>query len=80
LCEKDKKVPVVAIKKLYEAKPGYKRLWITRGRKHFDSYVSQPELYFYKVNKFVTKFLHDKLGQTRPEKISDDRVFMRRAE
>jgi len=54
-CENDKKVPISAVESLYENKPGFKRLWITQGKRHFGSYSDNPEMYWYKVNKFLAK-------------------------
>ena len=73
-CENDKKVPIHAVEQMYKNKPGFKRLWITQGKWHFGSYHNNPELYWYKVNKFLTK-LHQKDIVTREqEKVCDHRT------
>ncbi len=54
-CKGDEKVPVSAVRAIYDALKGYKRLWITNGRAHFDSYFYNPEKYIYKVRRFIQK-------------------------
>ena len=73
-CESDSKIPVSAIEEMYKNKPGFKRLWITPGKWHFGSYQNDPELYWYKINKFLTK-LHERDITTRvQEKVCDERT------
>ncbi len=73
-CQNDKKVPVSAVQSLYDNKPGFKRLWITQGKGHFGSYHHYPEMYWYKVNKFLQK-LREQGTQGRVEqRICDDRI------
>jgi len=73
-CENDKKVPIKAVERLYENKPGYKRLWITQGKGHFGSYSFDPDRYWYKINKFLIKFLSPD-GQDRvQERVCDERT------
>lgn len=38
-CKNDKKVPVAAVKNVFNSTTGYKKLWITNGRYHFDSFL-----------------------------------------
>ncbi len=73
-CENDKKVPIHAVEKLYENKPGFKRLWITKGKWHFGSYHNHPELYWYKVNKFLTKLHLRELHERDQGKVCDQRT------
>lgn len=73
-CENDKKVPIHAIETLYNNKPGFKRLWITQGKHHFGSYVNYPELYWYKVNKFLTKLHQQDIAHRRQERVCDQRT------
>ncbi|KKR96685.1 MAG: hypothetical protein UU47_C0010G0012 [candidate division TM6 bacterium GW2011_GWE2_41_16] len=52
----DEKVPVEVVKSLYEAAGSLnKRLWITGGRKHFDSLFFAPEAYAYYVHRFIER-------------------------
>jgi fermentation-respiration switch protein FrsA (DUF1100 family) len=72
ICRNDEKVPVSAVKELYDAAKGYKRLWITNGRIHFDSYFNNPEKYIYKVRRFIQKVI-DGTYKYRPQShISED--------
>lgn len=73
-CENDKKVPIHAIERLYENKPGFKRLWITQGKQHFGSYIYNPELYAYKVMKFLTKLQTQDINNRVQERILDQRT------
>jgi len=72
-CVKDNKVPVDSVKRLYMAVDApFKRLWITQGIKHCSAYLTNPELYWYKMNKFVKKVLDKEMKNK--EKIIDERV------
>jgi pimeloyl-ACP methyl ester carboxylesterase len=63
LCKNDEKVSVDAIKSLYQSTASvYKQLWITNGRRHFDSYFYNPEQYTDRVRQFVLNHLK---GTTR---------------
>jgi pimeloyl-ACP methyl ester carboxylesterase len=73
-CENDKKVPIYAVEQLYKNKPGFKRLWITQGKWHFGSYLNNPELYWYKVNKFLTKLHQQDITDREQEKVCDQRT------
>lgn len=73
-CENDTKVPIHAVERLYNNKPGFKRLWITQGKSHFGSYQYNPELYWYKVNKFLTKLHLQDITTRQQEKICDQRT------
>jgi uncharacterized protein len=68
-CINDEKVPVEAVKKIYENKNGYKRLWITDGRRHFDSFFDDPEGYAFRVNKFIDNVVSRGLGKKVQAKI-----------
>ncbi len=59
-CKKDAKAPPAAVRRLYDATNGFKRLWITNGRHHFDSFFCEPDVYRYRINKFIEKFLDKK--------------------
>jgi len=72
-CENDKKVPIKAVEKLYKNKPGYKRLWITQGKRHFGSYEFDPDKYWYKVNKFLVKALSPDLENRLQARVCDER-------
>lgn len=76
-CDNDKRVPLDAIMKVYNNKKhGFKRLWLTAGRWHFDSFDFQATQYWYRVHKFVTMFLQKTLSKVEQAKIIDDRLVI----
>jgi pimeloyl-ACP methyl ester carboxylesterase len=61
-CKNDQKVSVEQVKRVYEGVAGYKRLWITNGRRHYDSFFYNPEKYTEQVREFynqVIKMIYD---------------------
>lgn len=52
-CRRDEKAPISAVRKVYDAAAGYKNLWVTEGRTHFDSFFFNPEKYIYIVRHFI---------------------------
>lgn len=74
-CVKDNKVPVDAVLRLYNAVDSqFKRMWITHGIKHCSAYLTNPEIYWYKVNKFIKKVLENNMKVK--EKIVDERLLV----
>lgn len=73
-CDHDKKVPTSAVKAVYDNKPGFKELWITFGKGHFGSYNNDPEMYWYRVNKFLNRIAAGIITERQQEKIYDQRV------
>lgn len=71
-CKNDDKAPVEAVRAIYDNKPGFKRLWLTDGRTHFDSFFYNPEKYHHKVREFVKNFLDDQLKNKPLSKIVED--------
>ena len=71
-CAHDDKAPPHAVKKVYDAARGFKRLWITNGRRHFDSFFYNPEKYAYKVHQWIEKFLNGDFKNKVQEKIVQD--------
>ena len=71
-CRNDDKIPLKAVKKVYKGAQGFKRLWITNGRRHFDSFFYNPEAYVYKINKFITSILSETFKKKLPAKIKED--------
>jgi len=70
-CKNDEKVPVDSVVAVYSGAKGYKRMWITNGRRHFDSFFYNPEKYVYRVNDFIEQFMAGKLKDVS-EKIFQD--------
>jgi esterase/lipase len=75
-CRNDEKVCVDAAWALFNNAQGYKRLWITNGRRHFDSVFYNPEKYVYKVNDFIKSVLNESLYKKNKAKIYSDEVIM----
>jgi len=72
-CKNDKKIPIESIKRIYaNAASGYKKLWISNGRQHYDSYFYNPELYARRVGKFARRLCTGKLKGVKKEKITID--------
>jgi pimeloyl-ACP methyl ester carboxylesterase len=71
-CKNDEKVSVNAVNSIYLGAKGYKRLWITNGRRHFDSFFYNPEKYVYKVNKFINQVLEGSVYQRTLAKVVAD--------
>ncbi len=75
-CRNDEKVSVTAARALFKNAQGYKRLWITNGRRHFDSVFYNPEKYIYKVNSFIKSILNETLYDKVQAKVYSDEVIM----
>lgn len=73
-CLHDEKVSVKAAESLYSNAAGFKRLWITNGRRHYDSVFFNPEKYIYKVNKFLDSILTGIYKQKNDAKIYRDKI------
>ncbi len=73
-CKNDKKVSTDAIKTVFNGAAGYKKLWLTPGRWHFDSYFYNPEGYTERVRDFIKNALADNLPQHEDKKIVEDEV------
>lgn len=56
-CKNDDRVPIIAVKSMYEGACGYKKLWLTEGRGHFDSFFYSPERYSQQVKDFLGQAL-----------------------
>ena len=73
LCKHDEKVSVEAIKSLYQSTTSsYKQLWITNGRRHFDSFFYNPEQYTDRIRQFVLNHLNEKTKKTVKNEIIQD--------
>lgn len=72
-CANDDKISLEASTALFNGATGFKRLWITNGRRHFDSFFYNPEKYWYKISRFIEKFLHGSLNQKEGARISKDK-------
>jgi len=72
-CKNDEKIPVDSVKKIYNnAASKYKKLWVTNGRRHYDSFFYNPELYARRVAKFTSRLMEGRLTQAKKQKIIED--------
>ncbi|HJZ24504.1 MAG TPA: alpha/beta hydrolase [Candidatus Babeliales bacterium] len=71
-CRNDEKIPVSAALDLYHNSRGFKRLWLTNGRRHFDSYFNDPEKYAHKIRRFIDKVLSQAYRGKSQAKIIED--------
>ncbi|MFC1841917.1 alpha/beta hydrolase [Candidatus Dependentiae bacterium] len=72
-CKNDEKISIESIKTVYyNAGSKYKKLWITNGRKHFDSFFYNPEKYEERVVKFVGKVVSGAMDKKYKHKIVEE--------
>jgi len=71
-CKNDEKVPVAAVKRVYDAVAAPKQLWLTNGRGHFDSFFYNPEKYAHRVSLFIESVLHKELEDFKNPRIVED--------
>lgn len=71
-CKNDEKIPAAATKKVYEGAAGYKTMWITNGRRHYDSYFYNPEEYSDKVRTFVGNVINGTLDSALDGTVIED--------
>lgn len=71
-CKNDEKVSVAAVKAIYENVHAHKTLWLTNGRRHFDSFFYNPEQYVNRVRSFIDDVLHKKAAKDNTSLIIED--------
>lgn len=72
-CKKDKKVSIDAIKSVYNNSAAtYKKLWLTNGRWHFDSYFYNPEKYTETVRTFLDLAVQGALYTMKNQEVVED--------
>ncbi len=52
-CKNDEKISLGAVKKIFERAAGFKKMWVTNGRGHCDSFFFNPEKYKRNINNFL---------------------------
>jgi alpha-beta hydrolase superfamily lysophospholipase len=80
-CKKDELVSVDAITKMFGRMKGYKTLWLTDGRRHFDSVFYNTERYAQKIKAFLKSILAGDLNKDLDGIIiedDDDKEVIRR--
>lgn len=69
-CKNDEKISAESVKQIFTNARGYKKLWLTNGRNHFDSFMYNPETYTRRVRKFIGQVVAGKL--TGDKKVIED--------
>lgn len=72
-CKNDEKVPVEAVKKVYQGAAGPKMLWLTNGRSHYDSYFYNPERYIQQVRLFIDQVMAGQWRDPKEQRIIEDK-------
>jgi esterase/lipase len=73
-CKNDEKIGVESVKNIYNnAASGYKKLWITNGRHHFDSYFYAPERYTSEVRQFLAQVLDGTARNNEFKQVIEDK-------
>lgn len=71
-CKNDEKISVDAIKNIYAASgSSYKQLWLTNGRRHFDSYFYNPEKYIKEIRGFIETAISSSRQPTKQHVFED---------
>jgi len=72
-CKNDEKISIDGIKSVFNGAAGHKILWLTQGRRHFDSYFYNPEEYTKRIRIFLNQVLNGEFKKgPRQEIIEDD--------
>lgn len=71
-CKNDQKVTVEQVKSVYNGAAGYKRLWLTNGRRHYDSFFYNPEKYTEQVRQFYHQVMNGDIDDMVQEGIAED--------
>lgn len=72
-CKNDEKISVEAIKVIYEKSAApYKKLWLTNGRRHFDSYFYNPEKYVKEIRGFIENVVNHSLENHQFQHVVED--------
>ncbi|HEX4372958.1 MAG TPA: hypothetical protein VHZ50_06615, partial [Puia sp.] len=71
-CKKDEKVGIDQVKAIYEGAGGFKKLWLTNGRRHCDSAIYNPEIYAERVREFYNHVLDGVLRELPQNETIED--------
>lgn len=72
-CKNDERVPLESVKRIYGNYAGVKKLWVTNGRGHYDSYFYNPEMYSKRVQRFLDLVQRQEIGKRYKRKIIEDK-------
>jgi pimeloyl-ACP methyl ester carboxylesterase len=71
-CRHDEKISITDAKALYQNAQGFKRQWITNGRRHYDSLFYNPEQYRFHIRQFLQQILDGSYHQQSQEYTWED--------
>ena len=71
-CKNDEKVSIDQVKSVYSGAAGYKKLWLTNGRRHCDSAIYNPEKYAQRVREFYNQVMDGSINILPQESIIED--------
>lgn len=72
-CKNDERVAKNAVESVYQGANGHKRLWITNGRRHYDSFFYNPNKYTKVVRDFLDKVLNGKIYTEKKDIVIEDK-------
>lgn len=73
-CRNDDRITYESVKSVYKGALGYKRLWLTNGRRHYDSFFYHPDRYSDMVCDFLNCVLTKKFEKEDQEGIIEDAI------
>src|SRR5204863_7417485 len=71
-CKNDEKVSIDQVKSVFEGAAGWKKLWLTNGRRHCDSAIYNPEVYAQRVREFCNSVVKGNIYALPTEQIEED--------
>ena len=71
-CKNDEKISIDDARALYSSAQGFKRLWLTEGRSHYDSFFYNPRKYKKRVRNFLNNILDETFKQQPLELVWED--------
>jgi len=71
-CKNDEKISVDGIRSVFNGAAGHKILWLTEGRRHFDSYFYNPEKYTERIRSFLNQLLTGEFKRGPLQSIIED--------
>lgn len=77
ICDKDQTISVEGVTGIYKNHPGYKRLWITKGRGHCDSIFHDPEQYAQVAATFFNDVLTGQIYEQPKELIIKEKDIIK---
>jgi len=73
-CKYDEKISTEDVRAVYDGAQGFKRLWVTNGRRHYDSLFYNPEKYRFQIRQFLQQVLDSSYKNQPKEYVWEDPV------